>query len=251
MKTRTMIDADAVAILVEGEFKRAGFTPRDTRTGAVIITGETARKDNAALVLERLSGFAGDFVVSTAGPDLESIIAGKGSGARQYSEDRSCVVANIDIGGGTSNLVLFDRGETVCAGCLDIGGRLIRVSPDLYVDYVSESVRRIARWKGISIAEGERTSQEALERICGAMNEVLEQVFGLRPREGAHLPRPRRARPSRRSCRTQRGRDLSPWRRRYLRGSGGAISVWGYRDASGRGGKGRQACGRRTAGQAG
>lgn len=61
---------------------------------------------------------------------------------------------------------------------------MIRVSSDLYVDYVSESVRRIARWKGISIAEGERTSREALERICGAMNEVLEQVFGLRPREG-------------------------------------------------------------------
>ena len=179
-----MIDADAVALLVEGEFKRAGFTPRDTRTGAVIITGETARKDNAALVLERLSGFAGDFVVSTAGPDLESIIAGKGSGARQYSEDHSCVAANIDIGGGTSNLVVFDRGETACAGCLDIGGRLIRVSRDLYVDYVSESVRRIARWKGISIAEGERTSTETLERICGAMNEVLEQAFGLRPQEG-------------------------------------------------------------------
>lgn len=85
---------------------------------------------------------------------------------------------------GNSNLVLFDRGETVCAGCLDIGGRLIRVSPDLYVDYVSESVRRIARWKGISIAEGERTSREALERISRAMNQVLEQVFGLRPREG-------------------------------------------------------------------
>lgn len=150
----------------------------------MIITGETARKDNAALVLERLSGFAGDFVVSTAGPDLESIIAGKGSGARQYSEDHSCVAANIDIGGGTSNLVVFDRGETVCAGCLDIGGRLIRVSRDLYVDYVSESVRRIARWKGISIAEGERTSTETLERICGAMNEVLEQAFGLRPQEG-------------------------------------------------------------------
>lgn len=183
LKTRTMIDADAVAGLVEEEFKRAGFTPRDTQTGAVIITGETARKDNAAIVLERLSGFAGDFVVSTAGPDLESIIAGKGSGARQYSEDHSCMTANIDIGGGTSNLVLFDRGETVCAGCLDVGGRLIRLSGDLGVDYVSESVKRIARWKGIAIAEGGRTSVQVLERICGAMNEVLEQAFGLRPRE--------------------------------------------------------------------
>ena len=45
--------------------------------GAVIITGETARKSNANNVLRALSGYAGDFVVATAGPDLESIIAGK------------------------------------------------------------------------------------------------------------------------------------------------------------------------------
>ncbi|MBU5585123.1 ethanolamine ammonia-lyase reactivating factor EutA, partial [Enterococcus sp. S181_ASV_20] len=43
----------------------------------VIITGETARKTNASKVLKALSGYAGDFVVATAGPDLESIIAGK------------------------------------------------------------------------------------------------------------------------------------------------------------------------------
>ena len=50
------------------------------RTGAVIITGETARKENANEVLEALSDLAGDFVVATAGPDLESILAARGAG---------------------------------------------------------------------------------------------------------------------------------------------------------------------------
>lgn len=62
------------------------MTPSSISTGAVIITGETARKSNANEVLNALSGMAGDFVVATAGPDLESIIAGKGSGAMDFSE---------------------------------------------------------------------------------------------------------------------------------------------------------------------
>lgn len=79
--TPVLIDGEAIRTIVEEEFRLAGYAPADVDTGAVIITGESARKENAAAVLEKLSGFAGEFVVSTAGPDLESIIAGKGSGA--------------------------------------------------------------------------------------------------------------------------------------------------------------------------
>lgn len=183
LKTMSMIDADAVREIVAVEFAAAGFTPQDTQTGAVIITGETAKKDNASLVLEGLSGFAGDFVVSTAGPDLESIIAGKGSGAKTYSKEHQCTAANLDIGGGTSNLVLFDQGEVVSVGCLDIGGRLIRVSPELKVLYISESARRIAEWKQIRIETGENIKPERLIEIAEAMNELLEQMLGLREEE--------------------------------------------------------------------
>ena len=49
--------------------------PEDLQTGAVIITGETARKHNANTVLASLSSMAGDFVVATAGPDLESVLS--------------------------------------------------------------------------------------------------------------------------------------------------------------------------------
>ena len=77
----TQIDAQGVRDIVEAEYRASGFEKGDIRTGAVIITGETARKENARQVLDALAGFAGDFVVATAGPALESVLAGKGAGA--------------------------------------------------------------------------------------------------------------------------------------------------------------------------
>ena len=94
--------------------------------GAVIITGETARKAMPTMCYEH-SGYAGDFVVATAGPDLESIIAGKGAGAQTYSETKRKPVVNLDIGGGTTNLAVFKDGEVIDTACFDIGGRLIKL----------------------------------------------------------------------------------------------------------------------------
>lgn len=88
-----VIDAEAIKTFVSQQYQKAGIKKEHIQMGAVIITGETARKENSALVLEALSGFSGDFVVATAGPDLESIIAAKGAGAHTYSEK------NAQIGG--------------------------------------------------------------------------------------------------------------------------------------------------------
>ena len=72
--SQTEIDGEAVKQILESQYQKAGMKPEDVKTGAVIITGETARKENANVVLETLSGLAGDFVVATAGPDLESVL---------------------------------------------------------------------------------------------------------------------------------------------------------------------------------
>ena len=154
LTTPVLIDGEAIREIVAKEFQQAGFTPADVDTGAVIITGESARKENAAAVLDKLSGFAGEFVVSTAGPDLESIIAGKGSGAFQYSLDNNCTAVNLDIGGGTTNIVLFDNGDTVSKGCLDIGGRLIRLTKDLTVERVSPAAAHVAEAVGVTLTPG-------------------------------------------------------------------------------------------------
>ena len=64
----TLVDGAGIRALVEREYRSAGIFREDIDTGAVIITGETSRKENARAVLDALSEFAGDFVVATAGP---------------------------------------------------------------------------------------------------------------------------------------------------------------------------------------
>ena len=67
LQSPTEIDADRVRELVRGEYDRAGISPEDLSTGAVINPGETARKENAEEVVRALAGLAGNFVVATAG----------------------------------------------------------------------------------------------------------------------------------------------------------------------------------------
>ena len=106
------IDDEPIKRFVTEQYKQAGIEKGDIQMGAVIITGETARKTNASKVLKALSGYAGDFVVATAGPDLESIIAGKGAGTEKLSKQYKGTIVNLDIGGGTTNLAAFRDGDT-------------------------------------------------------------------------------------------------------------------------------------------
>ena len=64
------VDGEGIRKLVQQEYAAAGIRREDVDTGAVIITGETSRKEHAETVLRELSGFAGEFVVATAWPDL-------------------------------------------------------------------------------------------------------------------------------------------------------------------------------------
>lgn len=181
LKTDRLIDGEAIRGIVAEEYRKAGYRPEDVDTGAVIVTGESSRKENAEEVLKNLSCFAGDFVVSTAGPDLESIIAGKGSGAYQYSIENDCLVINMDIGGGTTNIVVFDCGETVSKTCYDIGGRLVRVSRDGIIEYISPSAAIIAESTGLRLKTGERCGQGDLEALTDTMAQLLAQSISLVP----------------------------------------------------------------------
>ncbi|HGZ0523223.1 TPA: ethanolamine ammonia-lyase reactivating factor EutA [Escherichia coli] len=82
-----------------------------------------------------LSQSLGDFVVASAGPHLESVIAGHGAGAQTLSEQRLCRVLNIDIGGGTANYALFDAGKISGTACLNVGGRLLETDSQGRVVY--------------------------------------------------------------------------------------------------------------------
>ena len=142
--SQSEIDAEKVKQIIQDEYRKAGVFIKDVSTGAVIITGETARKSNAKEVLNALSGMAGDFVVATAGPDLESVIAGKGAGAMDYSEKNNTAVYNLDIGGGTTNIALFKNGEVIDTTCMDIGGRLIKFKDSsLEITYIFKKFEKL------------------------------------------------------------------------------------------------------------
>ncbi|EUJ36983.1 ethanolamine ammonia-lyase reactivating factor EutA [Brochothrix campestris] len=175
-----VIDAGAIKRFVSQQYAKAGIDKAAIQMGAVIITGETARKDNAALVLEALSGFSGDFVVATAGPDLESIIAGKGSGAASYSAEQLTRVVNLDIGGGTTNLAVFYDGEVEDTACFDIGGRLVKIDPISHeITFITAKIKRIIAANDWAITEGMVATVANLEPLARVMARILANSIGL------------------------------------------------------------------------
>ncbi len=169
------MDAAALREIVEKEYRAAGITREDVDTGAIIITGETSRKENAQAVLEAMSDLAGDFVVATAGPDLESVLAAKGSGAADYSRDTGLTVLHMDIGGGTSNLALIQAGEIRETGCLNVGGRLLKLGEDGTVTYVSPALRALC-----GLRPGDRAEPGQVQEIARTLAQGLEMAAGLR-----------------------------------------------------------------------
>ena len=122
LRSERELDAEAIARIVDAEYAAAGIDRRAVQTGAVIITGETARRENARAVLEALSGYAGDFVVATAGPALESALAGRGAGAADYAQAHACTVVNLDIGGGTTDIGVLTMNGIAQSASLKVAG---------------------------------------------------------------------------------------------------------------------------------
>lgn len=169
------IDAASLREIVAAAYEKADVRPEQVETGAVIITGETARKENASTVLQAVAEFAGDFVVATAGPELESILAAKGAGTDRYAAETGKTVLHMDIGGGTSNLAVYDENGLVDAGCLNVGGRLVKIENGK-IAYVSPVLEGL-----VSLSLGETATEEKLRPLIRLLTDTLEQAAGLQP----------------------------------------------------------------------
>ena len=172
---RERVDAAALRQIIAREYETAGIRREDVDTGAIIVTGETSRKENAEAVLHELSGFAGEFVVATAGPELESVLAARGAGADRYSEAKGKTVLHMDIGGGTSNLALIRDGKIQKCGCLNVGGRLMKFGKDGEILYISPVLDGICPLK-----VGQKVSAEQVRGIAQVLAQALEMAAGLR-----------------------------------------------------------------------
>ncbi|MFC6823538.1 ethanolamine ammonia-lyase reactivating factor EutA [Halopelagius fulvigenes] len=170
---RRTLDVDAVGKLITSELRLAGHSPSSIDSGAVIVTGESAYKRNAEELVNAVAEDSGDFVVAAAGPELESVLAGKGSGAAAWALDGGRTVLNVDVGGGTTNMCLFAGGGAVETRCLAVGGRLLRFDESGVVTHISPPAERLLERCDIDVAVGSRPSDGELSRLATAMSDAI------------------------------------------------------------------------------
>ena len=129
-QSETRIDDAALKRIIDEAYEAAGIAPADIDTGAVILTGEALRRENAQAISGLLAEAGGDFVCATAGHHMESMLAAYGSGASRVSSESGERILNMDIGGGTTKLALVDSGKVIATAAVHIGGRLQVVDAD-------------------------------------------------------------------------------------------------------------------------
>ncbi|RLM59772.1 reactivating factor for ethanolamine ammonia lyase [Halobellus sp. Atlit-31R] len=175
----TRIRTAAVIELIDDTIEQAGFQPNEIDTGAVIATGEAARTKNAEPLLDRLAARSGQFVVAAAGASLEAILAGRGAGAGARSERQKSTVVSVDIGGGTTNIAVFEGGTVRQTRCIDIGGRDVRFDADGAITSVADSVGSYVESSGPSLVVGEKRPTAAYRSLANWMAaRVFDSVDG-------------------------------------------------------------------------
>ncbi|MHA2248916.1 MAG: ethanolamine ammonia-lyase reactivating factor EutA [Candidatus Kariarchaeaceae archaeon] len=174
---KTTIDIESLSAFFREEYARAGIQPDQIDTGAVIVTGETAKKGNAKVIVEALSEDAGKFVAATAGPNFESLVAALGSGSTNRSKIYDNVVLSADIGGGTSNIAISSRGNVVSTACVSVGGRLLAITGENKIWRIDEPARIVMNELNLDYKVGDVIPDEDIKKIANKFAEVLIEVI--------------------------------------------------------------------------
>ncbi|HEX7233132.1 MAG TPA: ethanolamine ammonia-lyase reactivating factor EutA [Candidatus Binatia bacterium] len=167
------IEAEPLRDLVDETFQAAGLSREEIDTGAVIITGEAARRENAQKIAELFSDQTGRFVCATAGPTLETIMAAHGSGAVLHSRDQGITLLNIDVGGGTTKISLIVNGKIRATTALNIGARLIAHDATNTITRLEKAGRRFLSDLGENLDLEQDISAGLKTRLADRMARVL------------------------------------------------------------------------------
>ena len=108
-----------------------------------------------------------------------------GAGTDALSKEKRTAIANVDIGGGTSNIAVYEKGVLRGTCCLDIGGRLIKVENGR-ISYIFPKIQALAAANGISLAVGDRAYPEQLYGVCRLMAAQLAQALRLAGADSHH-----------------------------------------------------------------
>ena len=179
--SETLIDDAALRRIIDDAYTQAGVKPGDIDTGAVILTGEALRRENAQNISSMLSEQGGEFVCATAGHHMESMLAGYGSGAANVSLELGRRVLNVDIGGGTTKLALIEGGKVIATAAVHIGGRLQVIDDAHRIVRLDPAGRTHASRAGFDWSLGQVVSEADLDQVAEVMADTLVQALAQRP----------------------------------------------------------------------
>src|ERR1700722_12327608 len=168
-KNEERIDQVALGMIIDDAYNSAGIGPESIDIGAVILTGEALRRENAEAIAGIVAERAGDFVCATAGHHMEAMLAAFGSGAARGSADAGQRLLNVDIGGGTTKLAIIEAGRVVATAAFHIGGRLQVVDDRQRIVRLDPGGRLLAARAGFSWSVGDVVEPAELDALAEYM----------------------------------------------------------------------------------
>jgi len=175
------IDERKLGDIIDAAYHAAHIDPADIDTGAVILTGEALRRENAKAIAGIIAEKGGEFVCATAGHHMEAMLAAYGSGAATISNAEDKRILNIDIGGGTTKLAVVERGKAVATAAVHVGGRLQVVDADGRIVRLDPAGKYHARRAGFAWSRGDAVTAAELDTVADGMADTLIAALATRP----------------------------------------------------------------------
>ena len=177
------IDAEELSRFVGDSYREAGLTPEEIDTGAIIITGEALRKENAEAILGMFSAQAGKFVCATAGPNLEAMLAAYGCGGvrESFADGNEKTVMVVDVGGGTTKVAVCRRGVVRETAAVNVGARLLVTDPEGRLIRVEKAAEVLGAELGLDISLGQPLAAAAKQQVSALLADILFNVLERKP----------------------------------------------------------------------
>jgi len=177
----TLIDTDRVKEFIHDAYHEAGFTSGEIDTGAVVITGEALKKENAQPIVEFFAQDSGKFICASAGPNHEALLAAYGCGAVDMSKAEKATILNVDMGGGSTKFSLIEDGVVTQTAAISVGARLVAFDNSDVVMRVEEPGEIIMRELGYNVRLGKKITKMEKEDFAAFMAKIIFEVI-----EGVH-----------------------------------------------------------------
>ena len=173
----TLIDIEKVKQFIEAAYAIAGLATEDIDTGAVIITGEALKKENAQPIVEYFARHSGKFICAAAGHNHEALLAAYGCGAVDLSKREQKNVLNVDMGGGTTKFSLIERGVVTQTAAVSVGARLIAFDDNDVITRIEDAGAVFMNEAGHTVELGKKVSAKQKEDFAALMAKVLFEVI--------------------------------------------------------------------------